>query len=137
MKSNTLIIIISISLFAVTTINLQAQQAQKPPHEMATMQTAKLPIGNVQTSYVCFVNNKYMGKEQIPVEVNGKTYYGCCQGCVGNLQKNRKTRYAVDPYSKKEVDKSIAYIVVKPGGTGEVLYFESENNYNNYFKTKK
>lgn len=90
---------------------------------------------SVQTNYVCMVNDKYMGKEQIPVEYKGKIYYGCCKGCVGNLQNNRSVRYSIDPATGKEVDKATAYIVMKPNGTSEVLYFESEESYKNYKKS--
>ncbi len=90
--------------------------------------------GKVESSYVCYVNNKYMGKEQIPVEVNGKTYYGCCQGCVGNLKKNRAVRYAKDPLTGKEVDKATAYIVIKEIGKTDVLYFENKANYEKFKK---
>ena len=90
--------------------------------------------GKVKSSYVCYVNNKYMGKEQIPVIVDGKTYYGCCNGCVGNLQNNRNPRYAIDPLTGKEVDKSTAYIVIKEVGKSDVLYFENKANYEKYIK---
>jgi YHS domain-containing protein len=136
MRVNILTVILSISMFAVTTSNIEAQQMQKPPHETVAKQNAQSPNGKVKSSFVCFVNNRYMGKEQIPVEVNGKTYYGCCQGCVGNLQNNRKVRYAIDPYTNKEVDKALAYIVVKPGSS-EVWYFESEKNYSSYSSANK
>lgn len=92
--------------------------------------TAKL-----ESSLVCYVNNAYMGKEQIPVEVEGKIYYGCCEGCVDKLKNKRETRYALDPMTGKEVDKALAYIVLKPNGNGEVLYFESEENYIKYFNS--
>lgn len=91
---------------------------------------------NLKSSYVCFVNNRYMGSEQIPVEVENKTYYGCCEGCVGKLKKNRSLRYAKDPLTGNEVDKAKAYIVLKPRGKGEVLYFESRANYLKFYKLK-
>lgn len=90
--------------------------------------------GKVESSYVCYVNNKYMGKEQIPVEVDNKTYYGCCQGCVGKLKNDIKFRVSIDPYSGKEVDKATAYIVIKKSGSSDVLYFENKANYEKYNK---
>jgi YHS domain-containing protein len=107
-------------LFLVLTANAQS------------VAPAQLPEGKVQSSYVCYVNNKYMGKEQIPVEVEGKVYYGCCQGCVVTLQTRRDMRYAIDPLTEKEVDKATAFIVIKPGSDGAVQYFESEKNYQIY-----
>ena len=77
----------------------------------------------VSPDIVCMVNDNVMGKPQIPVEVGGKTYYGCCQGCVGALKSDRSVRFARDPLTGREVDKSEAYIVEGPGG--EALYFES------------
>ncbi|WP_445955791.1 hypothetical protein [Yeosuana sp.] len=89
----------------------------------------------LKTSFVCFVNNNYMGIEQIPVEVEGKTYYGCCEDCVGKLKNLRETRYAIDPLTGTEVDKATAYIVLKPNSGAAVLYFQSEENYLNYIKS--
>ncbi|TVZ26844.1 hypothetical protein JM83_1835 [Gillisia sp. Hel_I_86] len=82
---------------------------------------------------VCMVNNAYMGKPQIPVPVNGKTYYGCCEMCVGALNGDEKARMATDPFSGKQVDKSEAFIVLQ-NEAGEVAYFESESNYKTYNK---
>lgn len=77
----------------------------------------------LDASTVCMVNDSSMGKPQIPVEVDGKTYYGCCEGCVDKLKNNRTLRYSVDPVTGNEVDKASAVIIENPhGGT---LYFES------------
>lgn len=84
-------------------------------------------------SLVCMVNNAYMGKTQIPVPVNGKTYYGCCQGCVDKLNNEESARTAIDPFSGKKVDKSEAYIILM-NKEGTVAYFESEANYMAYIK---
>ena len=119
MKTTILIAMMGITMFTVAPQEVNAQTQ---------------PEGQVQSSFVCYVNNRYMGKEQIPVEVNGKTYYGCCQGCVGKLKNDRSQRYATDPYTKMEVDKATAFIVVNPNGSGEVLYFASEDTYKKYIK---
>ncbi len=50
--------------------------------------------------YVCMINNQVFDKEQIPVEVDGKTYYGCCAMCKERLAKDADSRKAVDPVSK-------------------------------------
>ncbi len=87
----------------------------------------------INKDLVCMINDKYMdGKVQIPVEVEGKIYYGCCQGCVAALNYKPSTRYSIDPFSGKEVDKSNAYIVLKSKETKEVLYFESQENYEKF-----
>ena len=95
--------------------------------ELSQSSSQEVKVGK---NLVCMMNDKYMGgKEQIPIEVEGKTYYGCCQGCVTALNYKRSTRYSIDPFSGKEVDKAIAYIVMKTDGSNKVLYFESLENY--------
>ncbi len=82
------------------------------------------------SSEVCMVTDQVMGKPQIPVEIEGKTYYGCCEGCKAKLQKNRSIRYSTDPLTGKEVDKARAYIV--QGDLSKALYFESEQTATRY-----
>lgn len=80
-------------------------------------------VKTVKTDQVCMVNDTVMGKPQIPVAVEGKTYYGCCEGCVEKLKKNRSFRFSKDPATGREVDKAKAYITMEPDG--KALYFES------------
>lgn len=87
----------------------------------------------VPNELVCMVNNAYMGKAQIPVPVNGKTYYGCCEMCVVKLNNDKTARTSKDPFSNKLVDKTEAYIVLM-NEEGAVAYFESKENYSNYKK---
>jgi len=96
--------------------------------------TAGIDTEALRTDYVCMINNQYMAEKQIPVEVEGKTYYGCCPGCVVSLQTKRNVRYAVDPYSGQEVDKAKAFIVRQSEGSKEVFYFESEGNYRQFLE---
>lgn len=99
--------------------------------------SADVGKAQLKNNLVCMVNDKYFGTEQIPVVADGKTYYGCCQGCVGTIQNNRSVRYARDPYSGVEVDKASAFIVKKPDSTKEeVLYFESKKNFKRYLTTQ-
>lgn len=100
----------------------------------STTEATTAKESKLKPSLVCFVNNKFMGIDQIPVEVEGKTYYGCCKDCVGKLKNIREIRYSIDPLTGKEVDKALAYIVLDPKGNQDVLYFESEQNYLNYLK---
>lgn len=74
-------------------------------------------------SQVCMVNDRYMGKPQLPVDVEGKTYYGCCPMCKARLAADPGARHAIDPVSRKSVDKADAVIARTPAGS--VLYFES------------
>jgi YHS domain-containing protein len=73
------------------------------------------------------VNNAYMGREQIPVQVQGKTYFGCCKMCEGRLAKDPSSRMATDPVSGKPVDKASA--IIGRADSGAVVYFESEKNF--------
>ncbi len=81
-------------------------------------------------SLVCMVNDMEMGKEQIPVVVEGRTYYGCCAMCKDRLARDKSARTAVDPVSAKPVDKATAVIGRKPDGS--VLYFETAANLEKY-----
>ncbi len=91
--------------------------------------------GFVKPELVCMVNDRVMGVPQIPVEVEGKTYYGCCAGCVGTLKNDESVRYAVDPISGNRVDKAEAYIVAGPQGLA--LYFENPENAKKYLEKLK
>ena len=89
--------------------------------------------GPVPSDLVCMVFDSYKGVKQIPIKANGVTYYGCCQGCIDKLNNNsNNVCFAIDPFSKKEVDKGESFIVLKPNGNGLVLYFESEANYEKF-----
>lgn len=86
------------------------------------------------TKQVCMVTNKFMSKDQIPVQVNNKMYYGCCEGCVGTLKNNEGARTAKDELTKEKVDKAKAFIIVKPGTVSDVLYFSSKQNAATYLQ---
>ncbi len=89
-------------------------------------------LQRVETKKVCMVNNQVFDKDQIPVSVDGKTYYGCCEMCKDRLSKDAAIRSAVDPVSGKTVDKATAVIGALPDG--KVLYFESETTFGQYGK---
>ncbi len=81
-------------------------------------------------SYVCMVNDAYMGKPQIPIPVEGKQYYGCCMGCVNTLNTKMESRYSVDPVSHNRVDKATA--VIGRDGDDKVVYFESKRTFKEF-----
>ncbi|GAB4242917.1 MAG: hypothetical protein Kow0027_01730 [Saprospiraceae bacterium] len=88
----------------------------------------------VPNEMVCMVNNRFMGIKQIPIEVEGITYYGCCPECVKKIQENLGgVRYAKDPVSGKKVDKARA-VIIKNNENGMVQYFESEASANRFLK---
>jgi len=72
---------------------------------------------------VCMVTNRYMGAAQIPVEVEGKTYFGCCEMCKARLANEPAIRQAVDPVTQQPVDKAAA--VMARQADGQILYFAS------------
>ncbi len=93
---------------------------------------AQPALRRVETKHVCMINNQDMGRDQIPVEVEKKTYYGCCEACKKALNEKPETRLAVDPVSGKTVDKATAVIGAKADGS--VLYFESEKTFEEFLK---
>jgi YHS domain-containing protein len=96
--------------------------------------TGKTIINNeltkVENKYVCMITNKLFDTPQIPVEIEDKTYYGCCMGCKAKLENYPDTRYAIDPVSNNKVNKATAIIGVTP--SGKILYFESQENFDKY-----
>jgi hypothetical protein len=111
------------------------RQMHMPPiaNESLTKTTPALTSAALPKELVCMVNNAYMGKKQVPVPFEDKLYYGCCQMCVKTIQNDRSVRVAFDPLTKKEVDKSGAFITLNPATRdGSVLYFESEENFQKY-----
>ncbi|GGG18585.1 hypothetical protein [Pontibacter amylolyticus] len=134
------------------TAETQAAAAAQPTAAAPVPHANHIPVATAQTQadpsaeelmtreglpkdLVCMVNNAYMGKKQFPVPFENKMYYGCCEMCVNTIQQQRKVRHAVDPVTGEEVDKSLAFIALKPGGAnGDVLYFASEENYRKYMQ---
>jgi YHS domain-containing protein len=92
----------------------------------------KAELKRVETKKVCMVNNQVFEKDQIPVSVQGKTYYGCCEMCKERLAKDAAARTGTDPVTGKPVDKATAVIAAMPDG--KVLYFESQETYEKYTK---
>ena len=93
------------------------------------------PLQRVPAENVCMMNNTVFPKAQIPVPVEGKTYFGCCEMCKGRLAQDPTVRHATDPVSGKAVDKATAVIGALPDG--KVLYFESEKTFAAYQKQKR
>lgn len=91
-------------------------------------------LKRVEAKKVCMVNNQVFEKDQIPVQVGGKTYYGCCEMCKERLAKDADARTGVDPVTGKKVDKATAVIVAQTDGN--VLYFESEKTLEQYQNKK-
>lgn len=100
---------------------------------VALMQAASAIAGTLEkvpADRVCMVNDTRFPNAQIPVPVDGKTYFGCCEMCKGRLATDTVVRSATDPVSGKQVDKATATIGALPNG--KVLYFENEKNLQAY-----
>ncbi len=125
------------------TENNPADQAQPIAQALTqpAAQTAASQMPASQQKYeivpnekVCMVNDKFMGIKQIPIDVEGITYYGCCQNCVKKLQENLQgVRYGKDPISKEKVDKASA-VTVRNLQDNTVTYFASQAAANEFMK---
>jgi YHS domain-containing protein len=93
-------------------------------------QAAKAKLTRVEAKKVCMINEEVFERDQIPVEVNGKTYYGCCDMCTKALTREAARRIAIDPISGAEVDKADA--VIGADEDGNVVYFENEETFRQY-----
>ncbi len=92
-------------------------------------------VKKVEHKYVCMVTNKLFADEQIEIDVEGKKYYGCCEMCKAKLAGDVASRQAHDPVSGKMVDKALA--VTGADSSGNIFYFENENNLDSYNTAKE
>ena len=134
MKKRIAILVTGIVLLGFVSCNTQNKKTNETSVEVKTTEVKTKKEAKLKTSLVCFVNNKFMGIDQFPVEFEGKTYFGCCPDCVVKLKTIREVRYSLDPLTGVEVDKALAYIVIAPHGNNDVLYFESKDNYLKFTK---
>ncbi len=122
-------LVVSILLFGLAACSRESSSSQ----QAADRPAAVLPAGMSRVtdpSQVCMVNDQFMGRAQIPVEVDGRTYYGCCPMCKDRLNNQPAIRTARDPVSGEEVDKARAVII--QDSSGKVLYFASEDTLERY-----
>ena len=115
MKASRLVVAVALLVVAFAGVAGEAAQDKVVP---------------VESNFVCMINDRSMSNEQIPVPIDGKTYYGCCPMCKERLAKDEASRYAIDPVSGKKVDKAKAVIGALPGAA--VLYFENQKNFDRY-----
>jgi YHS domain-containing protein len=109
-----------------------APASSSEPSTSSAVSTA-LPTGMsrvTDNSQVCMVNDQFMGRPQIPVAVEGRTYFGCCAACKEKLENQPAMRTAQDPVTGEPVDKAKAVIV--QDGAGKVMYFASEDTLRRY-----
>lgn len=123
------------SFIALASLTLYSCNESKTAEVGTTFTASATPTTGeiVPNDYVCMVNNAYMGKKQLEVDFEGKTYYGCCEDCKTKIPQQENARVALDPVSGNEVDKSEAVIAIADS-YDNVLYFENEENYKTYFQ---
>jgi YHS domain-containing protein len=123
-------------LFLISILLVSACSKESAPPPTASEPAAAavtLPAGMsrvTDASQVCMVNDQFMGRPQIPVAVEGRTYFGCCPMCKDKLEKQPEMRTAQDPVTGEPVDKAKAVIV--QDSAGKVLYFASESTLARY-----
>jgi YHS domain-containing protein len=127
------LLIFALVLTAALTIYTVQARAQNQGSD-TTQANTSTDLKQVESKYVCMVTNQLYDKEQIPVAVDGKMYYGCCQMCEAKLKEDPTSRMATDPVSGKEVDKSTAVIGAAPDG--KVYYFENAEDLKAYANTQ-
>lgn len=106
-----------------------------PPHATATAEAASATdavLRKVAPDEVCMMNNRFMKDKQIPVPIDGRTYFGCCAMCKDKLTNDAAARTATDPVSGRPVDKAVAVIGAKPSNA--VVYFENQENFDAYVR---
>lgn len=91
-----------------------------------------LEVKSVDSSLVCMGTDQVPGKAMIPIEIEGRTYYGCCPNCNERLRTDKRVRMATDPVSGEAVDKALAFIV--EGSGGRALYFKSAETAKKYLE---
>ena len=84
----------------------------------------------IPSERVCMVQDRVFPTAQTPIDLQGRTYYGCCAMCAGQLRRDASLRQAKDPISGRTVDKASA--VIGQTADGAVLYFESEETFRQY-----
>ena len=83
-------------------------------------------VKQINAKNVCFMNKTRFNHGLKSVNVDGKTYYGCCPDCLEKLKSDPAARVDTDPVSGKQVDKATAVIGVDKAG--KIYFFENIEN---------
>lgn len=120
-----------LSIFITIISSCKSETKNEPEVKPLDIQELAL-LEEVPSNLVCMVNNNFMGIDQIKVDVEGKTYYGCCADCEVKLKKDENQRFAIDPVTNEKVDKATA--IIGKLKNNKVLYFSSKENFEKYGK---
>src|SRR5690606_25327537 len=128
MKNILLGILAFVAVFLVSCTNSKAETTQ--------IAVAKFTTGDiVPHDQVCMVNNAYMGKKQLEVKHDGKTYYGCCENCKLRIPQEENARMAYDPISHQLIDTATETIAIYDK-SDHVVYFDNKQNLEPFFNDK-
>lgn len=128
-----MVLLISLLLLSCSDKNKKVTQSATQANVVEQSKTSELATSTqnyeiVPNKKVCMVNDRFMGVDQIPIEVSGIMYYGCCENCVEKLQKNLEdVRFGSNPLNNKKVDKASA-IIVQDKSSGGVFYFDTKED---------
>lgn len=90
----------------------------------------------ISHSKICMVDDIYQGDyPTLSVRLSVNTYYGCDAKAIHDLSNKQEIRFAIDPVTKRKVDKASAVVGLHAKRDGKVLYFESKETFDQYLKT--
>lgn len=100
-------------------------------HALAWQATGKVE----KREYVCMMQDMVLTKPGIPIEHEGRMYFGCCEMCKEKIRiEPKKYTRSKDPVSGKQVDKATAHIYALDG---TAYYFDSEENLRTFAENPK
>ena len=111
-------------------MNHNGHNMQAMEHNGHNESASLMLVKKVKSSKVCMVNDTVFEKDQIAINVDGKTYYGCCSMCEERLKADAKVREAIDSLTGETVDKATA--IIGSDESGKAYYFEDEDNFKAY-----
>ncbi len=86
---------------------------------------------------VCMVNDFYNPMadfKEFMVNVDNKSYYGCCAMCKDKLRTSSHHRFSTDPLTNEQISKADAYIVADKTNKGKTFYFKNKLNFLKWVK---
>jgi len=119
-------VVLSLTMLGIALMNPYAQETETSQTRVQSQNIVPM-LNNV-----CMVDNEYKDSLMLAIDLDGKTYYGCCQPCTEYLEADEAIRFAHDPVTNNLVNKADAFIAFEKAGTCKVLYFESEENFKLY-----
>lgn len=87
----------------------------------------------VEQNRVCMPQNLVFDRDMIPVQLNDRTYYGCCEGCIVQITQNEALRMGQDGLTGENIDKSQAVVL---DIHGKAMYFASAENAKKYLASR-